>query len=477
MKTLALLLILVIVLSTPLLALRKVYQQGFGEYTGCEDTYMIEYRVESNYGGAIYIECQSEDGRDGGSNMKPLIRFNQLQLHGYAVSACTLQLYCYLSIGEYQQIRLHEMLRDWKEYQVNCLQYSNGLAWTDFACGCNDEDARSSYISSIVDSGGLGWKSFAIPPSVAQRWADAPGDTNNGLLIWASEEYTGNIKDRSFRSSDMFASSMRPKLIVHYDDPCGDLSAAPLIMDISDVPGDAGGFVEVRWQRSLYDQAGSDPLVRRYRIWRKQQQQILPIAELGAAYHQRPAHMRNASVSEEGPVWELVGAVRACGNCNYTYRVPTFCDSGGTGTWRISVCVSAHTGVPGDRFDSPVCSGYSVNNLALASPGPASLQIDEATGKRTASNCAELEVPSPNPSAGGCVFRFTVPRPGPVRISLYDVTGRLVTTLVNDHRQAGLHVISWDRRVDEGSEVSPGAYFVVMTTPAESRIQKLVVLK
>jgi hypothetical protein len=275
----------------------------------------------------------------------------------------------------------------------------------------------------------------------------------------------------------MFASSMRPKLIVHYDDPCGDLSAAPVILAVSDVPGDAGGFVEVSWQRSLYDQAGSDPIVKRYRIWRKQQQQILPIVELGAAYHQRPAHMRNTSVSEEGPIWEMVGAVRACGNCNYTYRVPTFCDSGSTGTCRISVQVSAHTGVPGDRFDSPVCSGYSVNNLALASPGPVSPQIDAATGKGKTSDCAELEVPVPNPSAGGCVFRFTVPRPGPVRISLYDVTGRLVTTLVNDHRPPGSHAISWDTRADEGLEVSPGAYFVVMITPVESRIQKLVVLK
>jgi hypothetical protein len=193
----------------------RVYQQGIDGYAGCEDTYMILWLPDDNFADRIYIECMTDDGREPAGGMKPLIRFNDLGLAGCKVEACTLQVYCYLALGECQVIQVHEVLRDWEPGQVTPRTYASGCNWTEYGCGCNDLDARSSYVSSIVDCGGGDeWKSFPLPASLVQKWIDSPEDQNNGLLIWSPE--TGVIKDRSFRSANMFISSLRPKLIVHY---------------------------------------------------------------------------------------------------------------------------------------------------------------------------------------------------------------------------------------------------------------------
>ena len=476
MRIAILLLVAVIAISSPLLAYRKVYREGFDGYTGCEDTYMIEYRVESNYGSAIYIECQTEDGRPGGSNMKPLIRFNHLGLQGYTVTACTLQVYCYFHVGEHQRIQLHEALRDWKEHQVTCLQYSNGSAWTDFACGLNDEDASVSYVSAVVDSEGTGWKSLPIPAAVVQKWADAPGDTNNGLLIWAPEADPGVIKDRSLRSSDMFSSSQRPALIVHYEDPCGELSPEPIALDINDVPGDNGGFVEITWKRSIYDQEGSVPLVKRYLIWRKRLQMIPPLLSAGTGGGETPAESRAIMASEEGPIWELVARVKATGDCSYSCCVPTLCDSSGAGICWTSFYISARTGDYWESFDSPVIRGYSVDNSGKVANGQGETDGPDLIGKALAIS-ANLEIPEPNPSTGACVFRFEVERSGFVKLRIYDSSGRLVTTLVDDYMTAGSHTRLWYHQADMVSKVSPGVYFVTLATSMGTQTRKVVVLK
>jgi hypothetical protein len=196
---------------------RKVYQQGVDGYTGCEDTYMILWKPDLKLEGEIFIESMTDDGREPAGGMRPLIRFNQLGLAGRVVQACTLQVWCYLVIGDAQVLQLHEVLRDWEPEHVTPRAYGEGLNWTEFGCGLNDQDAGSSPVSSIVDnSGEQEWTSLPLPTSLVQRWVDSPGDENNGVLLWAPE--FGVIKDRSFRSAEMFIEGQRPRLIIHYED-------------------------------------------------------------------------------------------------------------------------------------------------------------------------------------------------------------------------------------------------------------------
>lgn len=65
----------------------------------------------------------------------------------------------------------------------------------------------------------------------------------------------------------------------------------------------------------------------------------------------------------------------------------------------------------------------------------------------------------PNPCDSATTLAFCLPRRGVARLAVYDVTGRLVRTLVDGAREAGSHSISWDARDDRGLPVAGGAYF------------------
>jgi flagellar hook assembly protein FlgD len=68
---------------------------------------------------------------------------------------------------------------------------------------------------------------------------------------------------------------------------------------------------------------------------------------------------------------------------------------------------------------------------------------------------------SPNPSSGETEIHFSLDRSGPVRVSLYDVTGRLVRELeMPDPLDPGEHALRWDGRNRNGRPAPAGLYFV-----------------
>jgi len=78
----------------------------------------------------------------------------------------------------------------------------------------------------------------------------------------------------------------------------------------------------------------------------------------------------------------------------------------------------------------------------------------------------------PNPFNPITTLEFALPRAGHVEISLYDLTGRLVETLMNKELPEGVHRISLD-----GSELPAGMYFVRMSSREFAGIKKIVLLK
>jgi hypothetical protein len=83
----------------------------------------------------------------------------------------------------------------------------------------------------------------------------------------------------------------------------------------------------------------------------------------------------------------------------------------------------------------------------------------------------------PNPFTDRSEIRFSLDVPGPVSLSVYDVTGRLVRRLVDDdHFPAAEHSIPWDGRDDEGKRVLSGVYFYRLEVDGVSRTRKMVYL-
>jgi hypothetical protein len=64
----------------------------------------------------------------------------------------------------------------------------------------------------------------------------------------------------------------------------------------------------------------------------------------------------------------------------------------------------------------------------------------------------------PNPFNPTTTIFFDLPKDGNVNLKIYDVTGRLVRVLVQEHKLAGAHTILWDGLDDAGQKVASGVY-------------------
>jgi len=78
----------------------------------------------------------------------------------------------------------------------------------------------------------------------------------------------------------------------------------------------------------------------------------------------------------------------------------------------------------------------------------------------------------PNPFNPVTTIQFALPQSGEVNLSVYDVLGRRVATLVNGQLQAGQHTVNF-----QASDLPSGMYLYRLTTPVGSISQKMVLLK
>jgi hypothetical protein len=69
-----------------------------------------------------------------------------------------------------------------------------------------------------------------------------------------------------------------------------------------------------------------------------------------------------------------------------------------------------------------------------------------------------LRAVRPNPFNPRTTIKYDLPATGPVRLSVFDVAGRLVRTLVDENKLQGSFEAVWDGRDSSGKEVSSGSY-------------------
>jgi PKD repeat protein len=86
-----------------------------------------------------------------------------------------------------------------------------------------------------------------------------------------------------------------------------------------------------------------------------------------------------------------------------------------------------------------------------------------------------LKSPYPNPFNPRVLIGFVLPVPTRVSLSVYDLAGRLVATLVNQDLAAGEHSVLWQGVDGSGRGVPAGGYIVQMVTP-EGRDRRKVML-
>ncbi|RMF07381.1 MAG: T9SS C-terminal target domain-containing protein [Candidatus Neomarinimicrobiota bacterium] len=83
----------------------------------------------------------------------------------------------------------------------------------------------------------------------------------------------------------------------------------------------------------------------------------------------------------------------------------------------------------------------------------------------------------PNPFNPLTQIRYDLPQDDYVQLTVYNVQGKPVRTLVKQEEVAGRHRVQWDGRDEEGREVASGMYLVSMTTSSWSAVRKIMLLK
>jgi hypothetical protein len=78
---------------------------------------------------------------------------------------------------------------------------------------------------------------------------------------------------------------------------------------------------------------------------------------------------------------------------------------------------------------------------------------------------------------GGSRINYSLEEAGPVTLQVYDAAGRLVRTLVNEHKPAGDYDVAWDRRTDGGRSVAPGIYFIKLKLANEADTKKMLIVQ
>ena len=83
----------------------------------------------------------------------------------------------------------------------------------------------------------------------------------------------------------------------------------------------------------------------------------------------------------------------------------------------------------------------------------------------------------PNPLNPKTELSFTLSREGRVRVTVYDMQGRLMKTLLDDNRGVGEQRLSWDGSNARGEKVASGVYFFRIQAPEGEVIQRVAVVK
>jgi hypothetical protein len=135
--------------------------------------------------------------------------------------------------------------------------------------------------------------------------------------------------------------------------------------------------------------------------------------------------------------------------------------------WRLRIVADS------PFFPHSVWFSLPYNNPSETDFRTAGGSSDVAFGETDRLTSLSLKPALPNPFRSQTVVAFTLPRGGPIRLTVYDAAGRGVKTLMNSVQAAGSHSVAWNGQNDRGALVTPGVYFARLAFGGEVRYCKL----
>jgi hypothetical protein len=106
----------------------------------------------------------------------------------------------------------------------------------------------------------------------------------------------------------------------------------------------------------------------------------------------------------------------------------------------------------------------------IPSAAPASAEDSRPAGFAVLGN-------HPNPFNPSTTITFSLPESGKASLTVYDITGRKVRTLVSERMIAGVHSVVWDGRDERGEMVASGIYLARLESGTTARTVKMLLMK
>jgi hypothetical protein len=117
-------------------------------------------------------------------------------------------------------------------------------------------------------------------------------------------------------------------------------------------------------------------------------------------------------------------------------------------------------------LDCSTCDGGSFELVRVSS-----------SAFETATPVLELQQNHPNPFHQRTGIAFALGAPARVRLSVHDVAGRLVRTLVDETLSAGAASVEWNGRGDSGAVLESGVYYLWLQAGSRVSIRRTVLMR
>jgi len=141
--------------------------------------------------------------------------------------------------------------------------------------------------------------------------------------------------------------------------------------------------------------------------------------------------------------------------------------------WRIGVYKSVHTSDPAMYVEDIWGGGDLTGRDFVLMQGSA---VEPGESRSLPDEFRVLQN-YPNPFNPATKIIFSLPEGAFVTVRVFNVTGQLVATLLDATLEAGMHTARWDGRNAAGINVPSGAYFYQVTTPEQTFIHKMLLVR
>jgi len=139
-------------------------------------------------------------------------------------------------------------------------------------------------------------------------------------------------------------------------------------------------------------------------------------------------------------------------------------------------CATSMDGVNWTRVRGNGTNGACFDEAQAVSVSQSTIVV-EKSGKRILPNNFVLEQNYPNPFNPETVIEYQLPHAAEVEISIFNLQGQKMITLIRGHRDAGFHKIIWNGTDEFGRTVASGVYLYQLKIGKFTQVKKMMLLR